>query len=366
MVCAGVALAQTGVGLATRHGTPPRLLTFTPGRSRALLLGGLAVCLAVALLAGAPGRISHAWQDFKHPRAAALHQDSIARFGTVSGNGRYDYWKVAIDATGRHLLGGSGAGTFQLVWTPRAPYYSSVENAHSLYVETLADTGLVGLVLLGAFFVLMLGAAVRLSIRSRYEARVRAAGVTAALIAFSVAAASDWIWQVPALPAAALLLAAAVFAPGPRPSTQNRSARAALPWRIGAITVAIAALVAIAIPLATVSSVQSKPVGRDDRQIGPSAGRCAHGGTPAARSCVVTDPACSGARAPRRHDGRADRGTGGDSGRAGQLERVACPLATRGRSRSPGPRAGRLQAQPLAQPPITDLQLMTDQPNGSH
>ena len=80
MVCAGVALAQTGVGLAMRHGTPPRLLTFTPGRARALLLGGLAVCLAVALLAGAPGRISHAWQDFKHPSAAALHQDSIARF----------------------------------------------------------------------------------------------------------------------------------------------------------------------------------------------------------------------------------------------------------------------------------------------
>ena len=158
MVCAGVALAQTGVGLAVRHGTPPRLLTFTPGRARALLLGGLAACLAAALLAGAPGRISHAWQDFKHPSAAALHQDSIARFGTVSGNGRYDYWKVAIDATGGHLLGGSGAGTFQLVWSPRAPYYSSVENAHSLYVETLADTGLVGLVLLGAFFVLMLGA----------------------------------------------------------------------------------------------------------------------------------------------------------------------------------------------------------------
>jgi hypothetical protein len=256
LVCAGVALAQTGVGLAMRHGTPPRLLTFTAGRARALLLGGLAVCVAVALAAGAPGRISHAWQDFKHPSAAALHQDSIARFGTVSGNGRYDYWKVAIDATGRHLLGGSGAGTFQLVWTPRAPYYSSVQNAHSLYVETLVDTGLVGLALLGAFFVLMLGAAVRLSIRSRYEARVRAAGVTAALIAFSVAAASDWIWQVPALPAAALLLAAAVFAPGPRPAMQT-GARAAALWRIGAIAIAIAALVAIAIPLATVSSVRA-------------------------------------------------------------------------------------------------------------
>ena len=131
-----------------------------------------------------------------------------------------------------------------------------MENAHSLYVETLADTGLVGLVLLGAFFMRMLGAAVRLSVRSRYEARVRAAGVMAALIAFCVAAASDWIWQVPALPAAALLLAAAVFDPRSATCDPNGDSRA-LPLRIGATTVAIAALVAIAFPLATVSSVRA-------------------------------------------------------------------------------------------------------------
>ena len=39
LVCAGVALAQTGVGLAVRHGTPPRWLTPTPARARALLAG---------------------------------------------------------------------------------------------------------------------------------------------------------------------------------------------------------------------------------------------------------------------------------------------------------------------------------------
>ncbi|MGZ6616608.1 MAG: O-antigen ligase family protein [Solirubrobacteraceae bacterium] len=255
IVCAGVALAQTGVGLAARHGTPPRWLTFTRAKTWAPVLGGLTACLLAALVAGAPRHISHAWQDFKHPNTAGLRQDSITRFGMVSGNGRYDYWKVAIDATGSHLLGGSGAGAFQLIWTPRAPYFSSVQNAHSLYVETLADTGLIGLGLLVGFFVLVLGAAVKLSIRSRYEARVRAAGVTAALIAFYVAAASDWIWQVPAVPAAALLLAAAVLAPRARPSPQ-RSARAALPLRLGVIAIAIAALFAIALPLATVSSVR--------------------------------------------------------------------------------------------------------------
>jgi hypothetical protein len=64
VVCAGVALAQTGVGLSVRHGTPPRWLTVAPGQARALLLGALAVGIVVALLAGAPSRLSHAWQDF--------------------------------------------------------------------------------------------------------------------------------------------------------------------------------------------------------------------------------------------------------------------------------------------------------------
>jgi O-antigen ligase/polysaccharide polymerase Wzy-like membrane protein len=253
LVCAGVALAQTGVGLAVRHGTPPRWLTPTPGRAWVILLAAVAVCVAVALLAGVPARIGHTWRDFKHPVAPVLHQDSIARFGSASGNGRYDYWKAAIDATRGHLLGGSGPGTFQLLWDPRAPYYSSVENAHSLYVETFAETGVVGLALLGSFFLLVLGAAVRLSRQSRYEARGRAAGLTGALVAFAVGAAGDWIWQVPALPAAFLLLSAAVLAPG-------RGAAPRLPptgLRLGAIAVAVASLVAIAVPLATVNTVRA-------------------------------------------------------------------------------------------------------------
>jgi O-Antigen ligase len=255
LVCAGVALGQTGVALAVRHGHPPRWLTFTPSRVRRLALGGVAACLAVALLAGAPARMSRAWQNFKHPRAAALHQDSIVRFGTTSGNGRYDYWKAALDATSGHLAGGSGPGTFQLLWAPRAPYFSYVQNAHSLYVETVAETGLVGLVLLGGFLLWVLGAAARLCVRSRYEARGRAAGLTGALIAFCISAASDWIWQVPALPAAFLLLAGAMLAP---PSRSASGSRLVVPLsiRVGTVLVALASLLVTAVPLATVSRVR--------------------------------------------------------------------------------------------------------------
>ena len=259
LVCGGVALAQAGIGLAVRHGTPPRLLVVPRGRARVLLAGASAAALIVALLAGGPSRLSHAWSDFKNPRSAALHQDAPGRFGTVSGNGRYDYWKVAVNASGSHLLGGSGPGTFQLLWLPRAPYESYVQNAHSLYVETLAETGIVGLGLLGAFFVLVIGAAVRLVTRTRYEARVGAAALAAALTAFAVSAMFDWIWQVPALPFAFLALAAAALAPVPRaaqaaaPPDRRTGFRAI---RAGAVVLAVLSLVAIAVPLATTNAVR--------------------------------------------------------------------------------------------------------------
>ncbi len=153
---------------------------------------------------GAPARLSHAWQDFKQPRAAALTTAAIGRFGTVSGNGRYDYWKAAVHATSGHLLDGSGPGTFVFLWQKRATYSSPVQNAHSLYFETLAEVGVVGLALLLGFFVLVIASAVRATVRAQDEERMRAAAITAALVAFALAAGVDWVWQIPALPAAFL------------------------------------------------------------------------------------------------------------------------------------------------------------------
>jgi len=258
LVCAGVALAQVGIGLAVRHGTPPRWLVISRRRARSATLVALALAVLVALLAGAPGRLSHAWRDFKQPNAAALHSRSLARFGTVSGNGRYDYWRVAVKATSGHVLGGSGPGTYQLLWLPRAPYESYVVNAHSLYFETLAETGVVGLALVLGLFVLLIGAAIRHVRRTRHEARARAAAVAAALVAFAISAGVDWVWQVPVLPAAFLLLGAAVLAPVARERIEGASIRRGLPWtaRAGAVVIALACLVAITIPLAATTAVR--------------------------------------------------------------------------------------------------------------
>ncbi len=264
LVCVGVALAQAGIGLAVRHGTPPRWLEVSPRRARMLFAGAIIAALVAALVAGAPGRLSHAWRDFKNPHATALHQRAIGRFGTVSGNGRYDYWKVAVHATSGHLLGGSGPGTFVLLWQQRAPYFSPVQNAHSLYFETLAEVGVVGLALLVGFLGLVIGAAVRATVRSRYEERVRAAAITAALVAFLLAAGVDWVWQIPVLPATFLLLGAAVLVRQAPPSAsetarlggQAHAGAGNLVTRFGAVALALACLVAIAIPLAATNAVR--------------------------------------------------------------------------------------------------------------
>jgi O-antigen ligase len=256
LVCGGVALVQAGIGLAVRHGTPPRLLAVPKDRAR-VLSGVAIVVLVVAFLAvGGPTRLSHAWRDFKHPSQAGLNVDSLSRFGKLSGNGRYDYWNVAVKATGdSHLLNGFGPGTFQLVWLPRAPFASYVQNAHSLYVETFADLGLIGLLVLLGFFGVVIAAAVRLLMRTHDEDRTRAAGVFAALMAFFVSAAFDWVWQVPVLPAAFLLLAGAVLAAGRRRRPRPHGI-GGIAIRVGIVGTGLLCLVAIGVPLATANDVR--------------------------------------------------------------------------------------------------------------
>jgi tetratricopeptide (TPR) repeat protein len=140
-----------------------------------------------------------------------------------------------------------------LVWLPRASVQSYVRNAHSLYVETLVEVGLVGLILLVAFLVLALGTAVLRVVRSQFEERTLAASVAAALCAFVVSAASDWFWQVPVLPVAFLLLASAVLAPSSRARTEAAATPSRRAWigRAGVIVVAGACLVVIGIPMAS-------------------------------------------------------------------------------------------------------------------
>jgi hypothetical protein len=153
------------------------------------------------------------------PVAVAAGQDAPSagdpRFGastsrlTSTDSPRYHYWKVAIDAFADAPLKGVGAGGFAVRWLEDRPVLQPARDAHSLEIETLAELGIVGGVLLA-----LLGAGLVLSARDviRREGTALIAGPAAALAAYAFHAAIDWDWEMPALTLVGVALAGAVLA----------------------------------------------------------------------------------------------------------------------------------------------------------
>ena len=120
---------------------------------------------------------------------------------------RRTYYHVAWDEYLAHPVLGSGAGTFGRYWVTSGVPASlgGALDAHSLYLETLAELGPVGLLLLAAFLLYPL----RRAITSRRSPGVAAAA--GAAVAFLVHAGVDWDWELPAVVVAGLACLAAVL-----------------------------------------------------------------------------------------------------------------------------------------------------------
>ena len=66
------------------------------------------------------------------------------RLASVQSN-RYAYWKVAVASFADHPLQGEGSGSFRAIWLREREFREVIRDAHSLYLETAAELGLVGL-----------------------------------------------------------------------------------------------------------------------------------------------------------------------------------------------------------------------------
>jgi len=118
---------------------------------------------------------------------------------------RPSYWRVALEDAGMHPLLGSGAGSFDNVWIAHRPIAANVRDAHSLYLEVLAELGPVGLALLLAMLAAPLVSAARA--RGRPVVAAAAAGYSAYL----VHAGLDWDWEYPVVTLAGLACGAALL-----------------------------------------------------------------------------------------------------------------------------------------------------------
>lgn len=198
-VAASAAVSRVRVGRSVRRG-------LTAGVAAVVLLLGLAGLVG----AGGPGAI------VDRARAAFVEEPPVTAGGldrrllSASGNGRAAYWRVAGRMVGSEPILGSGAGSFGRAWNRERPIANEARDAHNLYLETLAELGPVGLIL-----VLVVLAAPFAALRRvrRDPSAPAAAGV---LVAFLLHAAVDWDWEIALLTLVALACGAALLVLDPR------------------------------------------------------------------------------------------------------------------------------------------------------
>jgi hypothetical protein len=167
----------------------------------------LAACAAVAVgvnrFGNPVGLVHDAVRTFEKPAPTFRGGDLNLRLLSLSPNGRVIFWKAAWHDFTAHPAVGSGGGTFAHYWLAHRPVKIQVQNAHSLYLETLAELGVVGL----GFVLIALLMPLWRGLRSR--AHPLAAAVTAAYIAFLVHTGGDWTWQLPGVGLAGIACGAA-------------------------------------------------------------------------------------------------------------------------------------------------------------
>jgi hypothetical protein len=162
-----------------------------------LALGLVCLGLALAIVIGA-----------KESSASPLLRPGAAtRYATFQSS-RYAYWKVALRAFGDEPLRGVGAGGWAVYWLRYRPINDFAQDAHSLPLQTLAELGAVGGVLLLTF----LGGVALAARDAHRRQQMLAAGPIAALVVYLAHAPLDWDWQMPAVTLIALVLAGTVLA----------------------------------------------------------------------------------------------------------------------------------------------------------
>ena len=130
-----------GAARAVADGLLQRLIV--PAAVKRAAVGVAAVIAVVAIVVSDPAERLDEFKDV--PQEGVGRQDFVASHLTSgSGSGRWQFWGEALDAFGSEPLHGIGAGAYGSYWNRNAPINQVTGDAHSLYLEQLAELGLLG------------------------------------------------------------------------------------------------------------------------------------------------------------------------------------------------------------------------------
>jgi hypothetical protein len=166
--------------------------------ARMVAIGAGAVLLIGFSIGGGPSAIERQYHSFfaNTREAPPVVEGQRNRLLEINNDGRLPMWEVARRAYQQDPLKGTGAGTFQLRWERHRNFGPLRLYTYSLYLESLAELGLVGISLLGGSLVVIL-AAIAWCFRDPGRS-VYAAGF-ALVFAWTLHASIDIDWQSPAV-----------------------------------------------------------------------------------------------------------------------------------------------------------------------
>jgi hypothetical protein len=213
---------------------------------RAALVVG-AVALTIGLIAA---DLPRRFDEFNDPPEEGTSAAAVlaGHRSSSSGEGRYQFWGAALDAFDSEPIRGIGAGGYETYWNQHGSIARPTRNAHSLFLQSMADLGIAGLALILVFFgAALVGAYRRPPNEPELLQSAAALGVVAAG-AFS--AGTDWTWEIPAVFGPVVIAAALLSGPAlgaGRASVQkpNRG------WGFATAGVAVAALLAAGLLMLT-------------------------------------------------------------------------------------------------------------------
>jgi hypothetical protein len=124
--------------------------------------------------------------------------DGFIRAHLLSGNGsgRWQFWTAAADEWRSAPLVGRGAGSYESWWAQHGPITYFVRDAHSLYVETAGELGIVGLALILGVLGYGVATAIARARRDHDAGGAAVASLAGALVGYVVGAGIDWMWEL--------------------------------------------------------------------------------------------------------------------------------------------------------------------------